>query len=515
MSTSRLSWWRSPAAPLAYGVAILAMAAALVAGLLLDRFLQTMPYVSLFLCAIMFVAWFGGLGPSLLAAALAAILFTYYFVDPPGSFIVAAKDIPRVVLFVITALFVVALSAAQRRNAESLRLARDDLQSAFHELARVNQALMAENAERSRIEAFLDAAQALSRTGSFSWKVASGEIFWSKEGYRVLEVDPTSKPTISFVLERVHPDDRHILQHEIERAKRGGQGYDYEHRWLTPKGSMKHFHVRAHRVRSESGDDEIVGALMDVSETRTAQEALHAAQTALAHAARVATLGEMSASIAHEVNQPLAGIVTNGEAGLRWLDRREPEIGEVRGAMERMIRDGKRASQVVERLRALAKKAPTETAPLDLNEVIGEAVALTRREIQKHRIALRLDLARHLPPVIADRVELQQVVINLMVNGMQAMESVHEQPRHLVVRSSLEADEVLVAVQDSGTGIDPANMNRLFNAFFTTRTNGMGMGLSICRSIIESHGGRIWASNNDGPGTTFQLALPLRPERAS
>jgi signal transduction histidine kinase len=510
MSTWRTSWWPSPAAVLAYGVAILSVAMALVAGLVLDTFLQTSPYVSLFLCAIMFAAWFGGLGASLLATALATVVFTYFFVDPGGSFSLAAKDIPRVALFAITALFVVSLSAAQRRNADSLRLARDQLQATVEELARVNKALEAENAQRRRVEAYLDEAQGLSRTGSFSWKMSSGDVFWSKEGYRMLGLDQTVKPSIDVLLQRVHQDDQRIVQHEIDRVRRGEQDYDYELRWLMPNNPTKHLRVRAHRVRFGSGEDEIVGALIDVSEAREAQESLHAAQTALAHAARVATLGEMSASIAHEVNQPLAGIVTNGEAGLRWLDRKEPELGEVRSAMERMIRDGKRASQVVERLRALARKAPAQTTLLDLNEVISEGVALVQREIQVHRVALQLDLARDLPPVPAGRVELQQVVINLMMNGMQAMEPVTDRPRRLVVRSFVQAEEVLVSVRDSGVGIDPENMGRLFNAFFTTRANGMGMGLSIGRSIIESYGGRIWASSNDGAGTTFQFALPVR-----
>ncbi len=515
MSTSRTSWWPSPAAVLAYGVAILSVTMALVAGLVLDTFLQTSPYVSLFLCAIMFAAWFGGLGASLLATALATVLFTHYFVDPGGSFSVAPKDIPRVALFAVTALFVVSLSAAQRRNADSLRFARDELQATVEELARVNKALEAENAQRRRVEAYLDEAQGLSRTGSFSWKVSSGDVFWSKEGYRMLGLDQSVKPSIDLLLQRVHQDDQRIVQHEIDRVRQGEQDCDYELRWLMPNGPTKHLRVRAHRVRFEAGEDEIVGALIDVSEAREAQESLHAAQTALAHAARVATLGEMSASIAHEVNQPLAGIVTNGEAGLRWLDRKEPELGEVRSAMERMIRDGKRASQVVERLRALARKAPAQTTLLDLNEVITEGVALVQREIWRHRIPLQLDLARDLPPVLAGRVELQQVVINLMMNGMQAMEPVTDRPRRLVVRSFAQAEEVLVSVRDSGIGIDPENMGHLFNAFFTTTANGMGMGLSIGRSIIESYGGRIWASNNDGPGTTFQFALPVRARAQS
>ena len=261
MSTSRSSWWPSLAAILAYAVAILSVTTAMVTGLLLDQFLQTTPYVSLFLCSIMFAAWFGGFGPSLLATAIAVLLFTYYFVDPGGSFEVAAKDVPRVALFTITALFVVSLSAAQRRNADSLRFARDELQSTVQELARVNEALEAENARRRRIEAYLDEAQGLSRTGSFSWRVSSGDIFWSKEGYRMLELDRTARPSIDLILQGVHPDDRQVVQHAIDRAQRGEQDYDYEYRWLTPSGLTKHLHVRAHRVRFDSGEDEIVGAL--------------------------------------------------------------------------------------------------------------------------------------------------------------------------------------------------------------------------------------------------------------
>src|SRR5262249_30594067 len=223
----------------------LSVTAALTIALLLDKFLQSMPYVSLFLCAIMFVAWFGGIGPSLLAVALAALYFTYFLVDPVGSFEVAATEIPRLALFVITSLFVVALSAAQRRNSQ--------------ELARVNQAVLAENTVRKRVEAYLDEAQALSRTGSFGWKIASGEVFWSKEAYRVLDIDRGEKATVDLLLQRVHPDDRPILQAELGKGQRD---FDYELRWLTPAGSTKHLHIRAHRMRFDSGDEEIVGAVM-------------------------------------------------------------------------------------------------------------------------------------------------------------------------------------------------------------------------------------------------------------
>jgi C4-dicarboxylate-specific signal transduction histidine kinase len=501
MSTYRFAWWPSPSAVLAYGVAIVSVTAALAVALLLDIYLQTMPSVSLLLCAIMFVAWFGGGGPSLLAVVLATLYFTYFSVDSGGSFDLATKDIPRVALFVVTSSFVVFLSVAQRRNAQ--------------EVARVNKALLAEIAERKRVEAYLDEAQALSRTGCFCLSIASCDVFWSKEGYRVLDIESNDKPTFDLLLRRVHPDDRFTLETELDRVRNGGRAIDHEVRWLTSNGSMKHLHIRAHRTTFDPDQAEVVVAVMDVSETRKAQETLQATQAALAHAARVATLGEMSASIAHEVNQPLAGIVTNGEAGLRWLSRKEPALGEVRGAMERMISDAKRTSEVVQRLRALARKAPAKRQPLDLNDVIDESIALLQHEIQNRHIILKTDLARSLPLVLADRIELQQLIINLMVNGMQAMEPVTDQPRCLFVRSSIEADQALVVVRDSGVGLAPGTAARLFTPFFTTRHDGMGLGLSICRSIAESHGGRIWASCNDGPGATFHFTLPLRLEEAA
>jgi C4-dicarboxylate-specific signal transduction histidine kinase len=254
---------------------------------------------------------------------------------------------------------------------------------------------------------------------------------------------------------------------------------------------------------------------MDVTETRSAQEALQASQASLARATRVATLGEMSASIAHEVNQPLAGIVTNGEAGLRWLERKEPQLLEVRDAMKRMISDAERASGVVQRLRALARKGSSERGLLNLNDVINESAALLHREIQVHRVALSVDFACKAPIVLADRIALQQVMLNLMVNAIQAMEDVNDRPRRLCVTSNTRESEILIAVQDSGVGLNSASMARLFNPFFTTRESGMGLGLSISRSIVEAHGGRIWASSNTGPGATFQIALPFQPEIAS
>ena len=228
----------------------------------------------------------------------------------------------------------------------------------------------------------------------------------------------------------------------------------------------------------------------------------------LAHVTRVTTLGELAASIAHEVNQPLAAIVTNGEVCIRWLDREVPNLGEVRGAVVDVISNGRRASDIIQRLRALSRKTETQKAALDINEAIREVMPLVQQKVLNHRVSLNLDLAPTLPAVLGDRVQLQQVILNLIVNGMEAMATVADRPRKIVVSSQLEdSSQVLVAVENSGVGIDPENTKQLYDAFFTTKSSGMGMGLSICRSIIENHGGKLWASTNAGPGATFQFHL--------
>jgi C4-dicarboxylate-specific signal transduction histidine kinase len=251
----------------------------------------------------------------------------------------------------------------------------------------------------------------------------------------------------------------------------------------------------------------------DITAAKRAEEALHEARAELAHVTRMTTLGELTASIAHEVNQPLTGVVTNGAASLRWLNREVPPLDEVRGSVESMISDAKRASDVIQRVRALSKKADPEKAELHINDVIHDVVRLVQHEVLGHGASLRLELVPALPSVLGDRIQLQQVIINLVINGIQAMDSIAEHPRELLIRSQQnEEGQVLVAVKDSGIGINPEHAIRLFNAFFTTKPSGMGMGLSICRSIIEVHGGRVWASDNQGSGATFQFTLPPHRE---
>jgi PAS domain S-box-containing protein len=649
--------WRRRASPviLNYGIAILSVAAALAIDVALNQLFGVDPSVSLLLCAIILVAWVGGTGPAILATALTLLAFAYFFLQPTHSFAVQPKEVPRLVLFAIAALFVMWLSAAQRRAAASLKVAHDAQQETVRELQELNEKLRVENTERElaenalreseaelakarhefqliidtvpvlilrhradgiidfvnqvgrsysgmvttnwtsrtsaithpddvrpieqawdialatgepfetearlrradgqyrwfatrrvplrndggeviawyaatydiedrkraedalrRSEAYSAEAQKLSKAGSLAWDVPNDVHFWSDETYQIMGFDRSVKPSMDLITQRVHPDDRAHLHHEADRARQGAPNFDYEQRLLMPDGRIKHVHLRAHRVKYESGREEIVGALMDITEARKSQETLHAAQIALVHASRVATLGEISASIAHEVNQPLAAIVANGQACLRFLRRETPDLDNIRSAVGWIVKDGNRAGEVIKRVRGLLKNAGTEKIPLDVNDLINEVAALLRRELAAQEVALQLELAPGVPAIFADRIQLQQVIINLVINGAEAMQPMADRPHGLEIRSYQdETRRVVVAVKDSGVGIPGESADRVFDAFFSTKPGGLGMGLSICRSIVEAHGGRLWASANAGPGTTFQLALPQHRENAA
>jgi PAS domain S-box-containing protein len=365
------------------------------------------------------------------------------------------------------------------------------------------------DAALKRSEAFLAEAQHLSSIGSFSWHVAADEITWSGEVYRIFEFDQGVPVTLELVCSRVHPEDIPVCNEIIDRARSDGSDFEFEHRLRMPDHSVKYVHIVAHATRDQDGRLEYIGAVQDVTERRLSEEALAKVRSELAHVARVTSLGALTASIAHEVNQPLSGIVTNAGTCLRMLAADPPNVDGARETARRTIRDANRASDVITRLRALFSRKNATTESVDLNEATREVIALSSRELQRSRLTLRAELADDLPPVTGDRVQLQQVILNLLLNASDAMSGVDDRPRELVIRTEIdESNRVRLTVQDAGVGFEPQAVGRLFEAFYTTKSGGMGIGLSISRSIIESHHGRLWARPNDGPGATFSFSIP-------
>lgn len=759
--------WRKPRAIWRYGTAVLSVLAVAAISFWPQVHLQGAP-ASLFLCAVLVSAWFGGSGPGLLATALSALAFDYYFVQPLHSLTVSPEEIPRLAMFMVTALFVESVSAAQRRATESLGSARDDLKKRIQEIHRANEALQAESRDRMQIEnrlrrseAYLAEAQRLTHIGSFGWSLQSGEIRWSNETFRIFQCDPATKPTLEVILQRTHPDDLDFVKETIGRASEEEQDFDFEHRLLMQDGSIKYVRVVGHAVKDEAGKIEFVGALMDITVAKEAEDRTHliidtvpaqlwtespegvvdfvnrrwvdytgmtleqaigpgwtnmvhpddiervlskwrilisegkpreiesrlrrsdgeyrwflsrcyplidrsghilgwygcdtdihdrkeaeetlrrsegylaeaqrlshtgswaanigdirylseecyrvlgldpqgglppyeaffqrihpddrakfteAVETAehnktdfeleyrlvhpggelrdihvighsvlsasgdlvefvgtviditerkraeeelerlrqtqadLARINRVTTLGELTASLAHEVNQPIAAAVTSANSCIRWLEGDVPNLDKARAAAARIVKDGTRAAEIIDRTRRLFQKGTPQWQLFDVNEIVGEMIVLLRGETTRYSISVWSELAPDLPKVLGDRVQLQQVLMNLMMNSIDAMKNV-DGMRELGIRSQRAEDaQLLVSVSDTGVGLPPGQADHIFNAFFTTKPHGTGMGLRICRSIVESHGGRLWASNNSPRGANFCLTLPAKFE---
>jgi signal transduction histidine kinase len=378
-------------------------------------------------------------------------------------------------------------------------------------------ALEGENAERRRAEedlrrseAFLAEGQRISRTGSWAWNVTTGELSWSAEHFRIFGLDPdATMPSYRLFLERIHPEDRPAVEEMLEKAVRDGSNFECDFRIVTPDGATKYLYSLGHLTGDSAKGAEFVGTVMDVTERRLAEEALQSAVADLERAARLITMGQLTASIAHEINQPLAAIITNADACLLWLEADRQDLEEARQAATRIVRNGHRAGDIIKSIRALARKSAPEMVSLDLNDVIREVIVLMGAEFRRHGIRVQTSLSSDLDSVLGDRVQLQQVVLNLIMNGIEAMADPMHGQRWLRIRSANhESSGVLVAVEDSGPGLDQAQADRFFEAFVTTKPGGMGMGLSICRSIIDAHGGRLWASPNLPNGAVFQFTLP-------
>jgi PAS domain S-box-containing protein len=761
--------WRKPPAILGYAIAVLSVIAVVIISRWPPSHLQQHP-AALFLCAVMISAWLGGAGPGLLATVLSCVAFNYYFLDPLYSFAMKHEEIPRFVIFIVSALVASTLSAAQRSATESLRGARDFLTETVKELQRTNDALQTESHERMQIEkrlrrseGYLAEAQRLTHTGSFGWGVQSGEIRWSDETFRIFDCDPTTKPTLQAIMQRTHPEDAAYVKETVERVSREQKDLDFEHRLLVQDGSIKYIKVVAHAVKDKSGEVEFVGAVMDITSAKEAEdrirliidtvpaqlwtetpegvvdfvnrrwidytgmtleqavgsgwnrmvhtddlggvltkwrklvaegkpreiesrlrrsdgqyrwflsrccplvdrsghilgwygsdtdihdlktaeetlrrsegylaeaqrlshtgswarhaatnemkysseefyrvlgfdprdglprfetylqrihpedrakvaetvekarrqkaeyeldyriihpggeirdihvighpvlspsgdlvefvgtvmditdrkqaeeerERLRQAQSDLARVNRVTTMGELTASLAHEVNQPIGAAVTNASTCLRWLAADTPNLEEARAAAMRVVTDGRRAAEIISRVRQLFKKGTPERESLDVNEVVREMIVILQGEAARQNIVVTMELARDLPQVLGDRVQLQQVMMNLIMNSIDAMKSV-DGARSLAINTGLlENEEILVSVSDTGVGLPPQQADQIFNAFFTTKLHGTGMGLRISGSIVESHGGRLWAEDNSPRGARFHFALPTRIE---
>jgi PAS domain S-box-containing protein len=370
-----------------------------------------------------------------------------------------------------------------------------------------------------RSEAYLSQGQRLTHTGSGSWNVITGESFWSDETYRIYGLDPGSvKPSGEFFFNLVvHPEDRAYLEESFAQVVRERTRCDVNFRIVRPDGAVRHIHsVMEPIIREDGALVEVIDSVVDTTEQRAAADALHKAQTELAQIALATAMGELAASIAHEANQPIAAIVSNGEACLKWIDRLEPDWVEAQAAVRRMIAEGQRASEVIQRIRSLWKRTPVLMRKLGLNELIAEVQALMEREVINHSILLRTDLTDDLPPIQGDRIHLQQVFVNLVRNAIDAIRQCGGGPHVIVISSRFQSpDRIAVAIRDTGIGIAMEDPEQIFQPFFSDKAGGMGMGLWISRSIVEGHGGTLWATRNEDAGATLHFTLPTEGYRRS
>ncbi len=363
-----------------------------------------------------------------------------------------------------------------------------------------------------RSEAYLAEAQRLSHTGSWAFN-ARGPVYWSEENFRIWGLDPQQGlPDRELMLQRIHPEDRDRVLEYVVKALRDKQDYAAEFRIVLPEGTVKYIHGLGHPVFSSTGDLlEVVGTQVDVTERKRAEyerERLRQLQTDLAHINRVTTMGELTASLAHEIKQPMTAALTDARTCLRWLRRDEPDMPEAREAASRLVTDVSRAAEIISRISLLFKKAAPQRELVDVNELIREMIVLLRNEAARYSISIRSNLAEDLPKVIADRVQLQQVFMNLMLNGIEAMKDIATGGELTISSQRGETAQVLISVADAGVGLPPEIAANIFDAFYTTKPQGTGMGLPISRSIVESHGGSLWAIPNSGPGAIFRFTLP-------
>jgi PAS domain S-box-containing protein len=368
--------------------------------------------------------------------------------------------------------------------------------------------------ELRRREYNLAMGERVSLTGSYVWEVSTDKITCSEQLLRIHEFDDPATVTAAAMRDRIHPDDLPILESTKAEVEGGRGNPEYEVRLLMPDGRVKFVRAFAEVIQDVDGQFICVGAVQDVSRRRSAEDALDKVRSDLAHLSRITSLGTLTASIAHEVNQPLAGIVTNANTCARMLTADPPNVAGALETVRRTIRDSNRAAEVVSRLRALFSGRTMKAEGLDLNEAAAEVLTLVASDLQRGRVQVQTNFAPDLPRITADRVQLQQVILNLLRNATDAMSNIDDRTRSLVIETRREGDQgVRLSVQDCGVGFPAENAERMFQAFYSTKNSGMGIGLSVSRSIIESHRGQIWAESRDGGGATFAFYIPVEGVR--
>ena len=488
-----------------YVITVLLVGSAIGATALLQRAFPY-PFLFLFFASVMTSAWFGGRTPGLLAVLLSTLAVDYFFVPPFYSFRISATEVTYFVAFVVCAVVASWVSSSKRKSEEALKQIRNQLEL---RVAERTAELQISNAELRQSEHQLRLLTEVMPQQIWSAR-PDGSVDYCNQ--RLLQYVARTMDQMhgNRLMETVHPEGRDSFGQCWQHALSSGMPLEGEWRVRGAGGHFRWFFIRAVPLRDAQGKTvRWYGTNTDIDDHKNAEQTLARTQSELAHLSRVLTMGELAASIAHEVNQPLTAVVTYGDACMEWLSSDPPNVEQARHAVGRIIKDGSRAGAVLHRIRAMFKKETPAKEWLDINEVIHELVAFLRDEFATHHVSLRTDLAPSLPKVKGDRIQLQQVVLNLVMNGIDALKKTTDRPKELAVSSWKEKGTgVAVRVEDSGVGLSTEIARHIFDPFFTTKPQGIGMGLSISRSIVEAHNGRLWAAPSPRGGTMFQFTIP-------